>query len=169
MKFKSRFSISVFLAVGFSASAYAAQKFETSTVLMECGEAKFKIESTCAKSAEEMTLNVCKPQKLTIVVNGDAVQKQLPEFSKFSLKILKEVGGDPKNLYVVSWGCGGKGSEAVASLYYSIGGGSAPYSESMGFYDSKGRLIEQEKDVRYKKSMSEADGKMKPVPSIMPD
>jgi hypothetical protein len=149
-------------------AAPAAEKFEMSTRTMMCGNAQFKIESTCARSREEMTLNTCRPQVLTIVSNGKTVQKTLPELNKADVKRHREAGGTLSDLYVTQWGCAGRENARVALIYYSAGGGNAAYSESMAFYDAAGNLIQKSRDPRYAKAIADGMGKLVPVPSIMP-
>lgn len=149
-------------------AALAAGKFETATSTMVCGAAQFKIESTCARSREEMTLNTCRQQVLTIVSNGKTVQKKLPELNKRNVKSHKEAGGTLSDLYLTQWGCAGRGNASVALIYYSVGGGNGAYSESMAFYDAAGNLIEKDRDPRYAKAIADGMEKLAPVPSIMP-
>jgi len=158
----------VLLFCSVAVTATAAEKFETRTRNMVCGDAQFKIESTCARSREEMTLNTCRAQVLTIVSNGKTVRKTLPELSEANVKSHKEAGGTLSDLYVTQWGCAGRGNASVALLYYSVGGGNAASSESMAFYDSAGNLIQKDRTPRYAKAIADGMDKLAPVPSIMP-
>ena len=55
-------------------------------------------------------------------------------------------------------------------FYYSIGGGSAPYSEAYATYDETGTLVQDDKNPRSRKALADTEyDRMKKVRSIMPD
>lgn len=157
------------LVVGISTTSCVAQDYEAWAEQMTCGEAQYKLVSICKPSNAEMELNECKAQTLEIVTKGRIRKVKLPELSKFSLRIYKEVKGNVSELFVTNWGCGHDGKMSVLSLYYSIGGGSAPYSESASYYSNDGKLVEDEKNPKYDKAIRDAEKQMKSVHSIMPD
>jgi hypothetical protein len=138
---------------------------------MTCGEAKYKLDSICKKSNDEMELNECKSQFLEITRNGSVRKIKLPELSKYSSNIYKKSGGDSKELFVIKWGCGRADSVSEAVLYYSIGGGSAPNSEAWASYNEAGILMEDDDkpNPKYDKALKSAEKGMKKVRSIMPD
>lgn len=137
----------------------------TTTESMTCGKAQFVIESTCKKSTKAMKLNECKPQTLK-VAGGRAMA--LPELTTEDTEAIKKSGGDLKDLFVTQWGCVRSRGQDLAVLYYSIGGGSAPYSEAWAKYDSTGKLVGKENALS-PKAVEELQETMKDVRSIMPE
>ncbi len=81
----------------------------------------------------------------------------------------KALGGDIKDLYVIQWGCGKSAakSQPVAVFYYSIGGGSARYSEVNIHYNEFGQLAGESLAIS-PQDYDALDKAMKPVRSIMP-
>ncbi|WP_124946933.1 hypothetical protein [Sulfurirhabdus autotrophica] len=116
-----------------------------------------------------MTLNECRSQTLEITHNNIVRKVKLPELSKFSARLYQKVGGNINELYVTQWGCGHSDKINVAILYYSIGGGSAPYADSSAMYAATGVLIEDEKFEKYRNATRDGLGHLKSVRSIMPD
>jgi hypothetical protein len=153
------------LAVASAAHGQAA--YTTTTETMSCGKGKFTIASTCRKNGDG--LNQCKPQKLTVVSPAGTRTTSLPEMTNAEAADYKALGGDIKDLYVIQWGCGKSAakSQPVAVFYYSIGGGSAPYSEVDIHYNEVGQLAGKSLAIaaRDYDALGEA---MKPVRSIMP-
>lgn len=151
--------------LGMISSCQAESGFVTTTESMTCGKGKFVIESTCKKSAKAMSLNQCKLQ--TLKVEGGREIK-LPELTKEDTDSIVKSGGAVKNLYVTQWGCAHSRGQDLAVLYYSIGGGSAPYSEAWAKYDSTGKLVGKENSLD-PKTLEALEETMKDVRSIMPE
>lgn len=150
-------------------AACVASDYETWTEQMTCGEAQYKLESVCKKSNKEFTLNECKPQTLEIMNKSKVRKVTLPELNKFNALNYKKDGGDINELFVIQWGCGQADKMKIASLYYSVGGGSSSTSESTASYDEYGKLIEHEKNQKYEKAMNDSFRHLKSIRSIMPD
>ncbi len=138
---------------------------------MKCGEAKYKLESICKKSNDEMELNECRSQSLEITRNGIVRKVKLPALGKYGLNIYEKSGADSKELFVIKWGCGRVDSVSAAVLYYSIGGGAAQNSEAWVSYNESGILMEDDdkSNPQYDKTLKYAEQGMKKVRSIMPD
>ena len=152
-------------SLGMISSCQAGSGFTMTSQDMVCGNAKFVIESTCKKSTKAMSLNACKPQ--TLKVEGSRVIT-LPELTKEDAQSITESGGELKDLYVTQWGCARSRGQDIAVLYYSIGGGSAPYSEAWAKYDTKGKLVGKENTLDAA-TMGSLEKSMKAVRSIMPE
>ena len=86
-----------------------------------------------------------------------------------NLASIAESGGDKDDLYVIKWGCGQAQSGKVALFYYSVGGGSAPYSEVWVQYGESGHIIAGKKDGLDTNSLLKTQKEMKKVRSIMPN
>ncbi len=157
------------MSLGLVNACSASGRYETFTEKLTCGKANFTIKSECKKAADNMSLNECKPQSLAIEHDNSVRTALLPEFSKSDLLSITEAGGDKDDLYVIKWGCGDAQSGKVALLYYSIGGGSAPYSEVWVQYDERGRIVTEKKDRLDEKSLMKTQKEMKKVHSIMPN
>jgi hypothetical protein len=135
---------------------------------LQCGDTQYVIESDCKPSGDSSTLNQCKRQTLTVSHDGKTRKATLPELNKVSAKSIVETGGKVGKLFVTQWACvrGDKGDVAV--MYYSIGGGSAPYSEAYSIYDEAGAVIENEDSAKYEQALTHSEGHMKKVKSITP-
>lgn len=135
---------------------------------MQCGETQYVIESDCKPNNDPTALNQCKGQTLSVSHGGTVRKAKLPELNKVSAKSIVETGGKVSKLFVTQWACvrGDKGDVAV--MYYSIGGGSAPYAEAYSIYEEAGALIENEDSAKYEQALAHSDGHMKKVKSIMP-
>jgi hypothetical protein len=151
--------------LGMVSSCQAGNGFVTTTEKMTCGKTQFVIASSCKKSTKAMKLNECKPQTLTVA--GSRVV-DLPELSKDDGDKIKKSGGDVKDLFVTQWGCAHSQGNDFAVLYYSTGGGSAPYSEAWAKYDSTGKLVGKEHTLDAK-TLQALEDTMKDVHSIMPE
>ena len=150
-------------------SVAAKNKYDTSVQKMICGKATYTLQSICMKSEDDMSLNECKQQKLKIENNKNIRNILLPELNKSDIKTIKGSGGVIEDLYVVKWGCGNTAKENVAVFYYSIGGGSAPYSEAWAQYDENGEIIQHGKLGMDGKAMLKLYDKMEKVKSINPE
>lgn len=146
----------------------AGHKYEKQVVKMRCGEASYTLTSVCSKSGDSMTLNDCKPQSLLIDGAGAKRTATLPELPADERKRMRASGRDIKTLFVVEWACSDTRRGPVATLYYSIGGGSAPDGETWTHYDKAGRLMESDVSLS-PEEVSAVQRKFKRVPSIMPD
>lgn len=157
------------LALGAGLHAHAADKtYQKQVVSMACGEANYTLSSVCSKSGDPMTLNDCKPQSLLIDGAGAKRTATLPELPADERKRMRASGRDIKTLFVVEWACSDTRRGPVATLYYSIGGGSAPDGETWTHYDKAGRLMESDVSLS-PEEVSAVQRKFKRVPSIMPD
>lgn len=135
---------------------------------MQCGDTQYVIESDCKPSNDAATLNQCKAQTLSVSHGGKTRKATLPELNKVSAKSIVETGGKVGKLFVTQWACARGDKGDVAVMYYSIGGGSAPYAEAYSIYDEAGALIENEDSAKYEQALAHSDGHMKKVKSIMP-
>lgn len=148
------------------ASAEVAN-FRDHTVKMSCGRAHYTLTSTCRKSPDLSQLNTCRPQTLRIELEGATRSVVLPEFSRKERDRIRTSGGELGELFVVAWSCTKSSKGPFGTLYYSIGGGSAPYSEALSHYDASGRLIVSDSALK-PDDLSEAMKHVREVPSIMP-
>ncbi|NYE64233.1 hypothetical protein FHW58_005471 [Duganella sp. 1224] len=135
---------------------------------MTCGGTQYVIESPCKASKDPESLNVCGAQTLTVSRDGQTRRATLPELNKVSAKSIVDTGGKISRLFVTQWGCARGDQGDVAVLYYSIGGGSAPYAEAYTIYDERGVAIEDENSAKYEKALVNSEGHLKKVRSIMP-
>jgi hypothetical protein len=149
-------------------TACLASGYQTWTEQFTCGKATYKIQSVCKASSDTETLNDCKSQHLEITQGNETRKTKLPELNRSVAGIIKEAGGQLKDLFVVKQGCANISGSPVEILYYSIGGGSAPYAEAYAEYDLSGNLL-GEKDLRSKKAAEYPFERLKGVRSIMPD
>ncbi|MEV4777920.1 hypothetical protein [Burkholderia sp. LMU1-1-1.1] len=166
---KISLGLSILAALGLANGCSARAKYENFTEKLTCGKANFTIKSECKKAADSMSLNECKPQTLAIEHDKSIRTATLPELNKSDLSSIIENGGDKDDLYVIKWGCGDGQSGKVALLYYSIGGGSAPYSEVWVQYDESGRIVTGKTGGLDEKSLIKTQKEMKKVRSIMPN
>lgn len=146
-------------------SCLASDGFTTTAQHITCGKVKFVIESTCKKSRKPMEFNECKPQTLKLA-DGRAIT--LPDFATEDASAIKKSGGVLKDLFVTQWGCVRSRGQDLMVLYYSIGGGSAPYAEAWAKYDSSGKLVGKENALDAK-AQDELEQSMVDVHSIMPE
>ncbi|MYN16951.1 hypothetical protein GTP81_09315 [Rugamonas sp. FT107W] len=135
---------------------------------MQCGDTQYVIESDCKPSNDPTALSQCKAQTLSVSHGGTVRKAKLPELNKVSAKSIVETGGKVSKLFVTQWACARGDKGDVAVMYYSIGGGSAPYAEAYSIYDEAGVLIENEDSAKYEQALAHSDGHMKKVKSIMP-
>jgi len=156
------------LSLGALSACQAASAYKTFTDEISCGKSKLLIQSTCAKGDDNMSLNVCKPQKLMVVRDGATRSAVLPELNQDVVESIKEKDGSVSELYVIKMGCAQVANANYAILYYSIGGGSAPYSEFWTAYDESGKLLDSKNFPLRGNALQEVNKKMKKVRSIMP-
>lgn len=142
--------------------------FDTWTEQMTCGQAQYRVDSVCTPSNDPETLNDCKAQTLVVKRPAGPRSVRLPELTVASARTIREAGGEVKDLFLTHWACTRKDTNALAIFYYSIGGGSAPYSEATAVYDAAGKLLD-DNDPKARPAAGYPFGKMKPVRSIMPD
>lgn len=162
-------SVLCVLALGSLSACHAASAYRTYKDEISCGKAKLSIQSTCAKGDDNMSLNVCKPQQLTIVRDGAMRSAALPELNQDDVKAMMEEDRSVSELYAVKMGCAQVANANYAILYYSVGGGSAPYSEFWTAYDESGKLLGSKKFPLHGNALEEANKKMKKIHSIMPE
>ncbi|MYM89282.1 hypothetical protein GTP91_19150 [Rugamonas sp. FT82W] len=143
MDIKNKFN-AVVVAVGLAHVACSAGEQAPWREQMQCGDTQYVIESDCKPSNDAATLNQCKAQTLSVSHGGTARKAKLPELNKVSAKSIVETGGKVSKLFVTQWACVRGDKSDVAVMYYSIGGGSAPYAEAYSIYDEAGALIENE-------------------------
>jgi len=132
-----------------------------------CGEASYKVTSSCKASGAPETLNTCRSQDLEITRAGNTKKSRLPQLSKSVATTIKDAGGTVHDLFLVKQACTRIDGAPVEVFYYSIGGGSAPDAEAWSVYDATGTLLE-ENDPRFGKAVAHPFERMKPVRSIMP-
>jgi hypothetical protein len=147
----------------------AAGTYKTFTDEISCGKAKLSIQSTCARGDDDMSLNVCKPQKMTMSSAGVVRSAALPELNQGDIKSIKEEEGSVSELYVIKMGCAQVANANYAILYYSVGGGSALYSEFWTAYDESGKLLDSKNFPLHGHALEKMYKKMKKVNSIMPE
>jgi len=149
-------------------SQAADKKYDKQVVSMACGEANYTLSSVCSKSGDPMELNDCKPQSLIIEHAGAKRTAALPELPKDESKRLRAGGRNLQDLFVVRWACSAARSGPIVTLYYSIGGGSAPDGETWTHYDKTGKLMESSTKLT-PDEVKAIERNFKKVPSIMPD
>jgi hypothetical protein len=135
---------------------------------MTCGAASYTLTSTCIKSADPTELNKCKPQTLVIDKAGGKRSTTLPELPREYAAQVRASRGDLKDLFVVACACSSTSHGPIATLHYSIGGGSAEYSEAWCYYDKVGNLIVKEPKLT-PDEVNATERSFKRVPSIMPE
>lgn len=162
-------SVLCVLSLGAFAGCQAASQYKTFTDEIICGKAKLSIQSICAKGDDNMSLNRCKQQQLTIARDGAKRSAALPELNQDDIKSIKEEDGSVNDLYVVKFGCAQVADANYAILYYSVGGGSAPYSEFWTAYDERGNLLGSKSFPLHGNDLEQVNKKMKKVHSIMPE
>jgi hypothetical protein len=162
-------SVLCVLSLGAFAVCQAAGKYKTFTDEIICGKAKLSIQSTCAKGDDKMSLNRCKPQQLTIAQDGAKRSTALPELNQDDVRSIKEEDGSVSDLFVVKVGCAQVADANYALFYYSVGGGSAPYSEFWTAYDESGNLLSSKYFPLHGNALEQVNQKMKKVHSIMPE
>lgn len=142
--------------------------YEKQSVKMDCGTARYTLTSTCIQSGDLTTLNECKPQTLSVDNAGAKRSTTLPELPKALSAEIRAARGGLGELFVISWACSKTGAGPIATLHYSIGGGSAAYGEAWANYDKAGNLIV--KDLKLTPDEIDAiQRNLKRVPSIMPE
>lgn len=159
----------VLLALGACAGSHAAdgQPYRDQVAKMRCGAASYTLKSTCKSSVDPMELNDCKPQALVIDNAGARSSTTLPELPRELAAEVRASRGGLQDLFVVAWGCSIAGGEPVATLHYSVGGGSGEYSEAWSHYDKAGKLFVKEPKLT-PDEVKAAERSFKKVPSIMP-
>jgi hypothetical protein len=157
------------LALGCSGASQAVGTYKTFTDDISCGKAKLSIQSTCARGDDDMSLNVCKPQKMTMFSAGIVRSASLPELNQGDIKSITEEDGSVSELYVIKMGCAQVANANYAILYYSVGGGSAPYSEFWTAYDERGKLLDSKNFPLHGNALEKIYEKMKKVNSNMPE
>ena len=149
-------------------SCHASGKYEKFVDSLSCGNVSYTIVSLCEKPDDEMSLRECKPQKLTSRSNGVNKSVVLPELDENERKSLIAAGGALEDLFVVEWACTTIKGRSIAVMHYSIGGGSAPYSEAWSKYD--GGKLKSDAVLPFDKTTFPALKKnLKKVHSIMPN
>lgn len=146
----------------------AAAKYERFVDSLVCGKTSYTIVSQCETSGDKMTLNECKPQTLTSQSNGASRSVVLPELDKRTRKSIIDSGGALEDLFVVAWTCTANKGKQIAMMHYSIGGGSAPYSEAWAAYDGA-RLLVSSKLPFDRNDFTSINKTLKKVHSIMPE
>jgi len=137
-------------------------------VTMTCGGASYTLTSTCKSSGDPMELNYCKRQTLVIDQGGAKRSRTLPELpAKYAAQIYAS-GRDLQDLFVISWACSKTADGQIATLYYSIGGGSAEYSEAWTHYDKAGKLVTDDSKLT-PDDVKAVQKSLKRIPSIMPE
>lgn len=157
------------LALSICPVSHAADgnRYQKEVAKMTCGAATYTLTSICIKSGDLMTLNECKPQTLVIDTAGGRRSKTLPELPRKDAARIRSVGGDVADLFVVAWACTSAGGRPIATFHYSIGGGSAGYSEAWSHYDNEGNLVS--KDMKLAPDQARGiQRNFTAVPSIMP-
>lgn len=162
-------SVLCMTALGALGVCQAGGKYKSSIDEISCGKARLSIKSICAKGDDSMSLNVCKPQQLMLVREGATHRAALPELTEDDVKSIRDEDGSISDLYVVKLGCAHVGDANYAILYYSIGGGSAPYSEYWTAYDESGKLLSSKNFPLHGNALEDVSKKMKKVHSIMPE
>lgn len=157
------------LALGACAGSHAAdgQPYRDQFVKMRCGAASYTLKSTCKSSGDPMELNDCKPQTLAIDNAGARRSATLPELPGELAAEVRASRGGMGDLFVVAWGCSIAGGEPIATLHYSVGGGSGEYSEAWSHYDKAGKLFVKEPKLT-PDEVKAVERSFEKVPSIMP-
>lgn len=152
------------LALGSASLLHAAEQYRDTVDRLTCGAQTVAIQSRCAKGDDDLSLNTCKAQAMSIGTRSVI----LPELDQRDVAAIRKEGGTPSALFAVKMGCARVGKAAYPVLYYSIGGGSAPYSEVWTAYDARGKLLPNEKFPLDGKMLVALGKKMRRVQSIMP-
>jgi len=147
----------------------AASQYTNFTDEIACGKVKITIKSSCQKSDDEMSLNTCKPQNLKIGRDNGSRSVALPELNQDDINSIKKEDGSIADLFVIKMGCAQVAGANYAILYYSIGGGSEPYSELWTAYDESGSLLASKNFPLQGNALEAVNKKMKKVHSIMPE
>lgn len=157
------------LALGACTGSHAAddQPYHDQVAKMSCGAASYTLKSTCKGSGDPMELNDCKPQTLAIDNAGARRSVTLPELPKKLAAEIRASRAGLEDLFVVAWSCSKAGGEPVATLHYSVGGGSGEYSEAWSHYDKAGKLFVKEPKLT-PDEVKAVERSFKKVPSIMP-
>lgn len=158
-----RCAITLFV-IAAAGALHAAEPYRDTVDRLTCGALVVVIQSRCAKGADDMSLNTCKAQAMSIGKRSVI----LPELDQRDVAAIRKEGGTPGGLFAVKMGCARVGKASYPVLYYSIGGGSAPYAEVWTAYDAGGKLLPSEKFPLDGKRLSAMSKKMRPVQSIMP-
>lgn len=146
----------------------AAERYKDFTDEITCGKLKLTLESSCAKGEDDTSLNTCKPQKLRIANAGAVRNAVLPELNAGDIKDIKAAHGVVGDLFVIKMGCAQAGTAVYPVLYYSVGGGNAPYAEFWTAYDAEGKLMATKKFPLNAQQTDAVFPTMKKVHSIMP-
>ena len=157
----------VLFGVALAGAAHAAPPFKTFSDRLTCGPVAVTVQSTCAEGEDDTTLNTCHPQQMTIASARGTRGVTLPELTKGQRKSYEKLGGSVSDLFLTKMGCARARQAEYVLFYYSIGGGSAPYSELWLAYDKNGALVE-DKDFPEGLTSSADFSKMQRVRSIMP-
>jgi hypothetical protein len=170
MKFTQATKHAALIAMlGVLGNSCLASDFQNWTEELSCGKLHYKLTSVCqpADPKDDIALNECKSQTLDITSDSPAKHVKLPELSHKVLAHLKKADEDPKDLFVVQWGCGTSGSANIMVLRYSAGYGNHDGVEEMTAYDDAGKLIEESSWSKYSKAIDDGQSKFKSVHSIM--
>lgn len=146
----------------------ADRRYQKQVATMACGDAAYTLTSVCVKNEDPFELNECRPQSLQIDSGGAKRTATLPELPPAEAKRIQASGGELKNLFVVEWACSTAGKGPLATLHYSIGGGSAEYAETWTHYDQGGKLVDGKSKLT-PAEVKAVERSFKKVPSIMPD
>ena len=137
---------------------------------LPCGNVVYEIQSKCVKAENDMSLNKCEPQTLKVTsLRSSASFRKLPHLNQHDKSTIKKAGGEIGSLFVTKWACGHSDKVHVAVLYYSTGGGSADYSETISGYDETGVIIQDDRTAKYRKAFQDGFQHLIPIHSIMPD
>jgi len=156
--------------VGISPVAEAAQTSQTAAgawvASMQCGGSTFRLQSDCTASGSDMELNICRSQSLAVTRPPKHVQVKLPNpLPEDRVDLLN--AGSLEQLFVVQWGCQTVQNRGYAVLHYSTGGGNAPGSENVEYYDATGSQVDKSR-TDWKDLNEHWDDSLKPVKSLMP-
>lgn len=152
------------LAIGLTGLAHATEPYSDTVDRLKCGALVVAIQSRCAKGEDDLALNTCKAQAMSIGTRSVI----LPELDQRDVAAIRKEGGTTSGLFVVKMGCAQVKKAFYPVLYYTAGGGSAPYSEVWTAYDHKGKLLPAEKFPLDGKMLGALSKKMRRVQSIMP-
>jgi hypothetical protein len=148
-------------------SCHAGDRYVTSVGKLACGDVKYTVKSPCMRS-DDGGLNECKRQTLQIQGKQKARNVTLPDLTAEDAERYRKIGGELDSLYLVSWSCVSHLNQPILLLYYSIGGGSAPYSELYAKYDAQGNLLNNRAKQLPGNVYDAFDEHATPVHSIMP-
>ena len=167
---KTSMLLASLLALAAAAGSHAAdgKRYQNQVAKMTCGAATYTLTSACIKSGDPMSLNECKPQTLVIDNAGAKRSAILPELPKEYAARIHASRGGLEDLFVVAWACSNASAGPIATLHYSIGGGSAEYSEAWSYYDKAGNLILNDRKLTLDEVRA-VERSLKRVPSIMPE